>query len=468
MGGRVSVGGWRSRGWGSAVLALLLGGCAGTRRPAGPVAASAAPSASPAVSAAAAPAPAPDADASTSLSPACLALESPPAPPGSSPSPDLLANLRDPSRCGSDPCCSDLVDGTRVCWLKTRDPVAPSYVNRTCSYLKDLGTACCTLLDGALACWRQTRDLTNPADFGRATGPVKIRGLTGVVELRADGDATCARLGDGTVRCWGSGPLGQAASLVGVPLLVPGVTGATGLLLGRDAGCALTASGPRCWGRGVRPPPSDDELQSRIEAAGCEDDASAIVAAHHAVAVLPGEVAAPVLPLGGDGSLPCALASGAVTCDGARLAVKDVVALETFSRSACALTRGGRVWCWGRNPSGQLGTGKPTEAPQPRPSQVPGLAGVTQLSGNRGGICALLKGGRVRCWGASNGGWMTGAPGPDCDGSCVATPTEVPGLTGVRQIAKGANHACALLADASVVCWGNNDQAQLGYMPGRP
>ncbi len=74
----------------------------------------------------------------------------------------------------------------------------------------------------------------------------------------------------------------------------------------------------------------------------------------------------------------------------------------------------------------------------------------------------------MRCWGSSRDGWLTGAAAPDCDGSCVATPTEVLGLTGVRQVAKGGDHACALLADASVVCWGDNHQGQLGYMPGRP
>ena len=32
----------------------------------------------------------------------------------------------------------------------------------------------------------------------------------------------------------------------------------------------------------------------------------------------------------------------------------------------------------------------------------------------------------------------------------------------VVQLAAGANHACALRADGSIACWGNNDYGQIG------
>jgi alpha-tubulin suppressor-like RCC1 family protein len=38
----------------------------------------------------------------------------------------------------------------------------------------------------------------------------------------------------------------------------------------------------------------------------------------------------------------------------------------------------------------------------------------------------------------------------------------VTGLTGAVQISSGDNHTCALLADGTARCWGNNGVGQLG------
>jgi alpha-tubulin suppressor-like RCC1 family protein len=41
-------------------------------------------------------------------------------------------------------------------------------------------------------------------------------------------------------------------------------------------------------------------------------------------------------------------------------------------------------------------------------------------------------------------------------------PQVIAGLSGTRQLAVAQNHACALLADDSVYCWGDNESGQLG------
>jgi alpha-tubulin suppressor-like RCC1 family protein len=38
----------------------------------------------------------------------------------------------------------------------------------------------------------------------------------------------------------------------------------------------------------------------------------------------------------------------------------------------------------------------------------------------------------------------------------------VPGLTGVTAIAAGAEHACAVRMDGTVLCWGAFSEGQLG------
>ena len=42
------------------------------------------------------------------------------------------------------------------------------------------------------------------------------------------------------------------------------------------------------------------------------------------------------------------------------------------------------------------------------------------------------------------------------------TPQFVGGLTGVRALAAGFQHTCALRNDRSMVCWGSNNEGQLG------
>jgi len=45
--------------------------------------------------------------------------------------------------------------------------------------------------------------------------------LTGVVELSAGGGHTCARQGDGTVRCWGRNLFGQLGDWTTTDWLTP-------------------------------------------------------------------------------------------------------------------------------------------------------------------------------------------------------------------------------------------------------
>lgn len=71
--------------------------------------------------------------------------------------------------------------------------------------------------------------------------------------------------------------------------------------------------------------------------------------------------------------------------------------------------------------------------------------------------CALLADGTVRCWG--NNGY--GQLGDQTMASHV-DPRPVAGLRGVKAITGGAYHTCALAGDGTVKCWGGNNYGQLG------
>ena len=135
----------------------------------------------------------------------------------------------------------------------------------------------------------------------------------------------------------------------------------------------------------------------------------------------------------------------------------DVVDLAAGSQHTCALTIGGRVKCWGNNQDGQLGDG--TQINRRTPEDVVGLMGtVKKVSAGSRHTCALTMAETVKCWG-NNHDHQLG------DGTTVdrVTPVDVLGLTsGMRTVAAGEGHTCAVATAGNVKCWGDNREGQLG------
>jgi len=153
---------------------------------------------------------------------------------------------------------------------------------------------------------------------------------------------------------------------------------------------------------------------------------------------------------------PGASASGPARTEPPGQAVEIAVGLD----HGCARLHDGTVRCWGDNHDGQLGLRSPGKHP---PTRVPGLSHVAQIAAGAQSTCARLEDGKVLCWGKR----MGAGDGPDAGSLADAsfTPTPVEGLDRpARQIAMSpsGHHACALLDDATVRCWGDNSSGQLG------
>jgi alpha-tubulin suppressor-like RCC1 family protein len=130
------------------------------------------------------------------------------------------------------------------------------------------------------------------------------------------------------------------------------------------------------------------------------------------------------------------------------------------SKSTCALLIDKTVWCWGNNQEGELGNNVKdlTNIAHPTPTKVSSLSGVTQISGAKTTYCALLADATERCWGGSGYGEV----GNGVSGTDIPTPTAATGLSGVRYIAAGYAHTCAIMLDGTGRCWGYNAGGILG------
>jgi hypothetical protein len=86
-----------------------------------------------------------------------------------------------------------------------------------------------------------------------------------------------------------------------------------------------------------------------------------------------------------------------------------------------------------------------------QPVYVAGLEGVAQIAAGSSFFCSIVGSDHgVECWGYIIEQWQS----PEA--------ITVGNLTDVTNLSAGTSHACALLKDGSVKCWGNNRLGQLG------
>jgi cysteine-rich repeat protein len=142
---------------------------------------------------------------------------------------------------------------------------------------------------------------------------------------------------------------------------------------------------------------------------------------------------------------------------------------------SCALLDDSSVKCWGMNFYGQLGQSDALgrgEAPGQLGDALPPIA----LGPNRRAervfaaevrSCAVLDDGTAKCWGSNASGRLGQGHDEDLGDGAGELGAALPAIdlgAGRRivQLSTGSFHACALLDDQTVKCWGSNFTGQLG------
>ena len=304
------------------------------------------------------------------------------------------------------------------------------------------------------------------APGARASGEPDAAAGTLAISIGSGKRHSCALTDTGDVECWGANGTGQLGNGTVVdssaPVQVNGLDGTvTAVAVGGDHTCALTKTGKvECWGWNRFGQLGDRTHVERHEPTGVrglESGAAAISAGGaHACALLSG------------GGVECwganrygQLGDGTDMHRSTPVRVRglsgEVVAVSAGGRHTCALTAAGTVECWGANYWGQLGDG--TVERRLKAVVVEGLAdAAVAISAGRFFTCAVLRSGRVACWGANFLAQLGDDPLP-----YSPVPLEVDGLDHPAvAVSAGARHACALTTEALVECWGANGYGQRG------
>lgn len=128
--------------------------------------------------------------------------------------------------------------------------------------------------------------------------------------------------------------------------------------------------------------------------------------------------------------------------------------------SSCALTVDREVYCWGYNQYGQVGDGTVDQIRITNPTKVVGDHHFTTVSGGGAHACGLVDDGQVWCWGLAGPGLLgNGASG---DSTWSAVPDSVLTAELFSVISAGTSHTCGLTVTGVAYCWGENLRGQLG------
>src|SRR5690554_2685964 len=235
------------------------------------------------------------------------------------------------------------------------------------------------------------------------------------------------------------------------------MTGAIKISAGENHTCALLAGGNvKCWGSNSNWQLGNTELNTQNKQASS-------TAVDVDVADLQGVKAISVgntysCALLGAGDIKCwgKIPSGFSANNLLELTNKKPSQLATASAHACVVTEDNQVQCWGDSDNGKLGHTESTE------QVVTGIDKALLVSSKGNHSCALLNNGRVECWGFNLNGQIGNGLG---DLNSVLTPNRVRNLSQVISLSSGEHYNCAATVAGQVLCWGNNQYGQLGYIP---
>ncbi len=149
-----------------------------------------------------------------------------------------------------------------------------------------------------------------------------------------------------------------------------------------------------------------------------------------------------------------------------------VTTLDTGYGFSCAHTPSDDVYCWGDTDEGEAGIGIATDNHPPESVTSLTALGTLAMSSGETHACVVLGDRSVRCWGDGSLLRLGSAVTDSCPlatepagNVCSRTPVVVNGIPAMSSLATGGDHTCGVTTSGDVWCWGGNDRSQAGAPP---
>lgn len=266
--------------------------------------------------------------------------------------------------------------------------------------------------EGELYCWGVNRDgqLGDGSTRDRAR-PTPVAGGRSYRQVSAGAVHTCAVTEGGEALCWGDGDFGKLG--IGStldrhePVPVNATASFSAVSAGADHTCGIVeASTAACWGRNQR-----GQLGNGTRVRRFTPDAVPVILVFRSISAGGSHTcsrnagrAALCWGANGRGQLGDGTGRDQLlpTGEARGLTLRQLSAGRLHS---CGVTRRGRLFCWGDNTSGQLGNGSGGRSLLAVEAEA-GPATFRQVSAGRAHTCAVTADAEAYCWGRNGSGQL--------------------------------------------------------------
>jgi alpha-tubulin suppressor-like RCC1 family protein len=353
-------------------------------------------------------------------------------------------------------------------------PPAPPPATVTARVAAGNGFSVALKTNGSVFAWgdQQVGQLGNDIISGSSQRtPQQALGLANARQVVAGEFHALALRGDGAVFAWGSNAdgklgLGTVGGLFPRPQQIGSLANITAIATGLEHSLALRSDGVvLAWGRNTAGQLGVGDLVDRASpvAIGGLTGVTAIAAGGFHSFAIRNDGTVWAWGFNGNGELGLSNSTNRSTpTQVTTLNGRGITQIAAGGAHTLARAADGSVWSWGFSGQGQTGRVAAVGSSFTTfltPGQVPGLTGVAQVAAGDAHSIARLASGAVRTWGDAASGRL----GNNTSGTTQSTfvPQTV-ALTGVTDVAAGFNHTLALLQDGRVACFGSNFLAQCG------
>ncbi|DAC24236.1 MAG TPA: hypothetical protein HA345_01985 [Candidatus Thalassarchaeaceae archaeon] len=142
---------------------------------------------------------------------------------------------------------------------------------------------------------------------------------------------------------------------------------------------------------------------------------------------------------------------------------RTVVDVGMGDYHTCAILDDRSLNCWGHDGDGKLGNGADETSVQYSPVSVsiPEERNPIDVEAGKTHTCVLFDDGGIMCWGRDHVG-QNGDAGSGATTHLPGSNVVLPAGRSAIDLSVGAFHACAILDNSSIACWGWNAYGQIG------